>query len=195
VRVSPSFFPMIGVHAALGRTFRQAEGQPGRDDVVVLSHSLWTRRFGANPGIVGSRVLEDAIAQSVPRFQVELLALFGAIALLLSAIGVYGVTSYGVSQRTREIGIRMSLGATARDVSFDVLHEAALIGVIGVIAGLVGAAALGRVMASMLYGVSPMDGASLATAAVVLFSATILAAYVPARRAARVQPIVALRSE
>ena len=141
------------------------------------------------------RTMDDAIAQSVPRFNVELLVLFGGIALLLSTIGVYGVTSYGVSQRTREIGIRMSLGASARDVLMHVLHEAAIVGAVGVVAGLAGAAALGRAMAGMLYGVSPTDVTSLASAAVVLFSGTILAAFVPARRAARVQPMVALRSE
>jgi len=124
-----------------------------------------------------------------------LLGLFAAIALLLSAVGVYGVTSYGVKQRTREIGIRMALGASAGDVLRMVVRETLIVGAIGAGLGVVGALALTCAMVTMLYGVSPTDIGAVAGASVVLSGVAFAAAYIPARRAASIQPITALRME
>jgi putative ABC transport system permease protein len=137
--------------------------------------------------------LVDSLAQS--RFSTMLLTAFGFLALLLAAIGVYGVISYGVTQRTQEIGIRMALGARHSDVlTLVVRHGAALAGV-GLAVGLVGALALSGLLESLLYQVSPTDPPTFATGMVVLTAAAVLAAALPAWRAARTSPMVALRSE
>jgi len=137
--------------------------------------------------------LVDSLAQS--RFSTMLLTAFGFLALLLAAIGVYGVISYGVTQRTQEIGIRMALGARNSDVlTLVVRHGAALAGV-GLAVGLAGALALSGLLRSLLYQVSPTDPPTFATGMVVLTAAAVLAAALPAWRAARTSPMVALRSE
>jgi ABC-type antimicrobial peptide transport system permease subunit len=124
-----------------------------------------------------------------------LLTAFGAIALLLAAVGVYGVISYGVAQRTQEIGIRMALGARHTDVlAMVVRHGAALAG-IGLGVGLAGALLLSGMLSTLLFQVSPTDPPTLAGGLVVLSLVAILAAAIPALRAARTDPIVALRSE
>jgi len=141
------------------------------------------------------RTMDEAIAQAAPRFNVSLLALFAAMAWLLSTIGVYGVTSYAVTQRTREIGIRMALGASAGRTVSMVIGETLGTSTIAIACGLAGALAIGRAMASMLYGVTAMDGAAALAAAAVLLVTSLVAAWLPARRAARVDPIAALRLE
>jgi predicted permease len=141
------------------------------------------------------RTMGQAIGEAVPRFDVGLLGLFAAIALLLSAIGVYGVTSYGVSRRTSEIGIRMALGASRGDILLMIVREALVVGVISVALGVAGARGLSRVMVNMLYGVTPTDVGAVAGASVVLLATALIAAYLPARRAASVHPLSALRTE
>jgi predicted permease len=145
-----------------------------------------------NLGTMQGRV-SDSLAQS--RFSTMLLTAFGAIALLLAAVGVYGVISYGVAQRTQEIGIRMALGARHTDVlAMVVRHGAALAG-IGLGVGLAGALLLSGMLSTLLFQVSPTDPPTLAGGLVVLSLVAILAAAIPALRAARTDPIVALRSE
>jgi putative ABC transport system permease protein len=145
-----------------------------------------------NLGTMQGRVV-DSLAQS--RFSTMLLTVFGAIALLLAAIGVYGVISYGVAQRTQEIGIRMALGARHADVlAMVVRHGAALAGV-GLAVGLMGALALSGLLSTLLFRVSPTDPPTFATGIVVLTAVAVMAAVLPARRAARTDPMVALRSE
>jgi putative ABC transport system permease protein len=121
------------------------------------------------------------------------LGAFAAVALILSVTGIYGVVSYLISQRTNEIGVRMTLGARPRDIFLGVLREGAMVGIIGIAIGLAGAAALRRLIASLLFGISPTDFLTFVCAALLLLGCTILACYVPARRAVRVDPAVALR--
>ena len=145
-----------------------------------------------NLGTMQGRVM-DSLAQA--RFSTMLLTVFGAIALVLAAIGVYGVISYGVTQRTQEIGIRMALGARHGDVlTMVVRHGMALAG-LGLAAGLAAALALSGLLESLLYQVSPTDPPTFAAGLVVLSLVAVLAAALPARRAARTDPMVALRSD
>jgi macrolide transport system ATP-binding/permease protein len=129
------------------------------------------------------------------RVAATVLAGFGLVALILAAIGIYGVTSYSVAQRTREIGIRMALGAQRRDVLRMVLTNGAKLAFIGVVIGLVGAIALTKVITSLLFGITPMYVVTFAVVSVGLTIVSLAACYIPARRAARVDPLVALRYE
>ena len=143
------------------------------------------------------RPLEDvsALAISSTKFTLTLVAMFGAIALLLAAVGVFGVISYLVTQRTNEIGIRMALGALQRDVLGMIAAQGAKIAVAGISIGLLAAVMLTRGMQSLLFNVSPFDPITLAAVAVLLLIVTLVACYLPARRAAQVDPMVALRHE
>jgi putative ABC transport system permease protein len=138
-------------------------------------------------------LLEDSLAER--RFNTLLLGTFAAISLLLSTIGVYGVISYTVSQRTREFGIRMALGALRSDLLRGVLAEGMLMVGAGLAVGLLAAFALTRVLAGLLFGVGSKDPITFLVTAVCLSVVAIAASYVPARRAGSVDPIVALRHE
>jgi hypothetical protein len=124
-----------------------------------------------------------------------LFSAFGVLALVLATIGVYGLKAYDVSRRTREIGIRMALGATSGDVERPVMREGTRSTVIGLAIGLLLAAGIGRLLSGLLYRVSPFDPVVMTIAAVVLSTAAMLACYFPARRATRIVPLEALRSE
>jgi predicted permease len=143
------------------------------------------------------RPLEDVSAQAISstRFTLMLVGVFGAIALVLAAVGVFGVISYSVTQRTNEIGLRMALGALERDVLRMIVGQGARIAVAGVGIGLVAALVLTRAMTTLLFGVSPFDPVTLAAVAGVLVVIALVACYLPARRAASVDPMVALRHE
>jgi putative ABC transport system permease protein len=129
------------------------------------------------------------------RFLALLLGIFAGIALLLAGVGIYGVTSYGVSQRTHEIGIRLALGASGDRVLRDVVGGGVRLTLIAVAIGLAGAVAMGRLAGAVLFGVTPLDPAALAGAALILGAVSIAACYIPARRASRVDPVVALSAE
>jgi predicted permease len=130
-----------------------------------------------------------------PRFTMRLLGVFAAAALLLSAIGLYGVISFGVAQRTREIGVRVALGAQRSDVLGLVMRRGLTLVGAGIAVGLAGAMALGGVLAGLLYGVRSTDPTTLFAVALFLATVAMLATYLPARRAAQVDPVVALRAE
>jgi putative ABC transport system permease protein len=134
-------------------------------------------------------------AMGTPRLSALLMAAFGGAALLLAAIGVYGVISFSVTRRTREIGLRIALGARARDVMFMVVRQAVTLATIGVAIGVGGALALTKVTQGMLFGVNPREPFAYLGVSVLLIAIATLAAFVPARRAARISPSVALRCE
>jgi putative ABC transport system permease protein len=143
------------------------------------------------------RTMEDYLALDLgrARFQTMLLGLFAGIALLLTAIGLYGVMSFTVLQRTHEIGIRVALGAARADVLRMVLSKSLALTGIGLAIGMIGASMLTRLLEDLLYEVKPTDPATLVAVSVVLIAVSSLASYIPARRAARVDPMVALRYE
>ena len=140
-----------------------------------------------------NEMIGDTIAQ--PRFATMLLGGFALVALLLAMIGVYGVISYSVERRTNEIGIRMALGAERSSVFRLVLGEGMRLAIVGAIAGIFAALALTRLLASLLFGVSPHDPITYAVVALVLAVVAALACWLPAYRATRVDPIIALRYE
>jgi putative ABC transport system permease protein len=141
--------------------------------------------------------LEDnlEIWRTPSRIVAALSGVLGALALLLASIGVYGVVSYAVSQRIREIGIRVALGAEAGDVMSLVLRQALRPVVIGALVGIAGCAAVSQVLAGVLYGIGSHDPAAFIGVPLFLLSVSLLASYVPARRATRVDPGIALRYE
>jgi putative ABC transport system permease protein len=123
------------------------------------------------------------------------LIIFATTALLLAAVGIYGVMSYAVTRRTRELGIRVALGSSRREIVSLVLRQGMRLAAIGLAGGLVAAVALTRLMAGLLYGVRPADPATLAAVALLLGGIALAACYIPARRAMAVDPVVALRCE
>ena len=129
------------------------------------------------------------------RLLATLSGFFGALALILASIGLYGILSYGVASRTKEIGIRMALGAQSREVLKLVLREALVLVLIGVAVGLPVVFALARFASALLFGLAATDPLSLALAVLLMFAVTLIAGYLPARRATRVDPLVALRYE
>jgi len=155
------------------------------------------KAFDSNQIIWRTQTLEDLLGTSVAprRFNMLLLGIFASVALVLAAVGLYGVMSYSVSWRTHEIGIRMALGAKRADVLRLVIRQGMTMTLIGLALGLIGAFALSRVIAGLLYGVSPKDPLTFAGVSIVLLAVALLACLLPARRATRVNPIVALRSE
>ena len=143
------------------------------------------------------KTMEARVDESLARrrFLVTLLSLFAAVAAALAAIGIYGVMAYLVSQGTREMGIRIALGASPASIERLVIRQGLILGLAGVTAGLAGAFALTQLLESLLFGVEPTNPVTFAAIAAALFSVAAAASYIPARRAARTDPIVALRSE
>jgi putative ABC transport system permease protein len=179
----------------------------GAGDVVVRTTGAPEPMLGAvrravtviDPDIVVDDLstAHEWLAASTARehFIMTLLTIFSALALTLAALGLYGVIAYSVTQRTPELGIRMALGARTADVVALVAHSASVLVGIGLALGACGAFVLGRAMRSLLYGVAPHDPATFVTVAAILATVAAIASYVPARRAARVDPVIALRAE
>jgi ABC-type antimicrobial peptide transport system permease subunit len=141
--------------------------------------------------------MEDLVGRSIAgrRFTMVLLASFAAVALVLAAIGVYGVLAYVVSQRTQEIGVRLAIGATPADVARLFLREGVTLALVGLVCGLVGAVAAARALTTLVFGVTTTDPVTFGVVAAALAVVALVASYVPARRAARVDPMTALRTD
>src|SRR6185503_8327314 len=162
--------------APVQRELKNAESEILIEDVVTMN-----------------RRLDLSVAPQ--RLNVVLLATFAFIALVIAAVGIYGIMAHSVAQRTQEIGLRMALGAQVRDVLQMVLRSGMMLALIGIGIGLVGAFFLTRLMRTLLFGVTPTDALTFASVAVILFVVALLACYIPATRAAKVDPLIALRYE
>jgi len=180
VPVLAAFLRTAGDPAALGRTAQQAILSVDPD---VPAYRLRT----------GDQLLGRSLARR--RLLMTLISSFAAIALVLALLGLYGVLAYGVAQRTREIGIRMALGAAAGQVLAGVVRQGIIIAAVGALAGVAGALALTRVLKDALYNVSPLDAGVLLVSPAALLLVALLACAIPARRAARIDPVLALRHE
>jgi putative ABC transport system permease protein len=172
----------------------RASGDPAQLVGAIRQQVLSTDK---DQPVFNARTMEQVIAESIAsrRFAMLLLSIFACVALLLASVGIYGVMSYSVTQRTHEIGIRMALGASAGDVLKMVVGQGMLLVIIGVACGLIGAFLVTRVMASLLFNVSTTDPITFAGISLLLALVALLACYIPARRATRVDPMTALRYE
>ena len=168
-------------------------------DAAALTPALRERIWRVDPDlpVESVRTMREVLGATVaePRFNVALLGLFALAALLLAAVGIYGVLSYTVAQRTGEIGVRIALGADRGQVVRQVVGQGVAVALGGVVLGVLGAAVLGRLLSSLLVGVSGRDPAVLAGVVALLTLVAVAAAWLPARRASRVEPVVALRAE
>jgi predicted permease len=165
------------------------------DLLAEVREAVWS--VNPNLPLAGVRTLDDLMGESMARtsFSLIMLGIAAAVALILGSIGIYGVISYIVSQRTRELGVRMALGAGAGDVRGMVLKQGLILSGAGVVVGLAAAAGLTRLMEALLFGVDPVDPVTFGTVAVCLTLVALLASYLPAHRASRVDPVVAIRFE
>ena len=182
---APMYFAQVAVRTS---------GEPGR---MARSIEAAIHRVDPDQPVTHVQTMDQVFSNSVaqPRLQLVLLLVFGAMAGLLAAVGIYGVVAYSVARRTREIGIRVALGARRTDVAGMVLREGAVLAAAGIGIGLAGSLALTRVLRSLLFETTPNDPATLTTVAAAVLLLVLLATLIPAHRAARVNPITALRSE
>jgi putative ABC transport system permease protein len=172
----------------------RTRGEPGNAAALV---TRVVRSTDPSAGIDAILPLERLVASSVaqPKFHAALLALFAGVAAWLAAIGVYGVLAYAVEQRTQEIGVRMALGAQRRQVLALVMRRGLVLTIVGLTIGTAAAAASARILQSLLFGITPLDASTYAGVVLLFFVVAVLAAYFPARRATRVDPLAALRTE
>ncbi|HEY6400065.1 MAG TPA: FtsX-like permease family protein, partial [Blastocatellia bacterium] len=194
------FIPLTQAVEGVKRNLQQASfvlRAPG--DPLALSAAVRSEMRQLDPAVPvrGLRSVEQLVGRSVApqRFNMSLLGLFAALGLVLAAVGIYGVMAYGVSQRTHEIGLRMALGAHAGDVMRMVVRQGMTLAAIGVAIGLIASYALTRLLNSLLFGVSATDPLTFTVIALSLAMVALLACWIPARRAAKVDPMVALRCE
>ncbi|HEY6465353.1 MAG TPA: ABC transporter permease [Candidatus Acidoferrales bacterium] len=188
------FLGLTGARADYITLVVRTAGDPAAITSSVKS-AIWS--FDRNLPITNVLTMDDVVAQAnaQPRFEMLLLSVFAGVALLLAAVGIYGVMSYAVSRRTHEIGIRISLGASRGNVLLLVMRQGAVLAIVGLSAGLALALFLARLMTKLVYGISPNDPLTFVSVAALLFIVSLLACYVPARRAMRVDPVTAMRCE
>jgi putative ABC transport system permease protein len=170
-----------------------------QSDPNAMSHAIKQQIWKADHQLPITRVhtMSEVAAESFAArsFNMSLLAIFATLALILASVGIYGVMSYAVTQRTQEIGIRIALGATATDVLRLILRNGLTLTILGVVIGIGGSLALTRLLATLLFGVAPTDALTFATVSAVLILVALAACYLPARRATKVDPLIALRYE
>ena len=188
------YFPFAQAPSSDMTIILKASGDPNQ---LIAAARQQVKAIDPDQPIYSVRTMDEIRAESVApeRLNLTLLSIFAGIALVLAIVGIYGVMSYSVTQRTHEIGIRMAIGAQPRDVFRMVIRQGMMLALIGVALGLVGAFSLTRLMASMLFGVEPTDPATFAAIAVLLTGVALVACYLPGRRATKVDPIVSLRYE
>jgi len=189
VRQGDSLLPVFALSVVL-----RTERDPSSEASALRSA---VREINPDQPVVRVRTMEDNISASVsePRFRATLLTIFAATASVLAIVGLYGLMVYSVTQRVPEIGIRMTLGAKRSDVLGMVIAQGLKLALCGVLIGVLGSLALGRILSGFLYGVSPSDPPTILGVAALLLLVALVASYLPARRAARVDPIVALHYE
>jgi putative ABC transport system permease protein len=160
-----------------------------------MKEAAWSfdRNLAISEVVTMDGIVADANAQ--PRFEMRLLTIFAAVALVLATVGIYGVISYSASRKTHEIGVRMSLGATRADVLLLVVRQGMWLALAGSVTGIAGALLLSRLMRKLLYGVQPTDPATFLVVATGLGLVAMLACYIPAHRATRIDPVAALRCD
>lgn len=188
------YYPVYQSQAPFGYLIAKTSGSTRVGDAAIRQA---VHEVDTNLPISDEKTMDERISESLgpQRFATNLLAVFAGLAIVLAAIGLYGLISYSVAERTNEIGIRMALGARPVDVLKMVLAQGAKLALAGAVVGIIAGVLLMRAMASVLYGVSFADPISFVGAAILLFLVALLACYVPARRATRVDPMVALRYE
>ena len=184
------------ISSRAGSAFAIRSERAGTESLLnQVREAVWS--VNANLPLAQVRTLDEVYDQSMARtsFTLVMLAIAGAMALLLGVFGIYGVISYAVSQRRREIGIRLALGAQPREIRRLFVRRGLVLAGIGVAIGLGGAGGFTRLMQSLLFGISPLDPITFAAMPVVLAAAAVLASYLPARRAVAVDPVETLRAE
>ncbi|HLK21000.1 MAG TPA: FtsX-like permease family protein, partial [Bryobacteraceae bacterium] len=185
----PVRFPLLAGFAVLRTKSDPAQLSAAARNVI--------REIDSSLPVSAIKTMDDVLstAQARPRFLTLLLTLFAGVALVLAAVGIYGVISYSVAQRTGEFGIRIAMGASSKDVLGMVLGQGLMLGAIGVLLGAAGALALTRLIRGLLFGISSFDPVTFVVMAAVLTAVTLAACFIPARRATRVDPMIALRYE
>ncbi len=189
-----NFLGIAGSHADYITLVVRTAGDPAALTSSVKS-AVWS--LDGDLPISSVLTMDNVVAEAnaQPRFEMLLLAVFAAVALALAAVGIYGVISYSVSRRTHEIGIRISLGASRNDVLLLIIRQGLTLALLGSAVGLVSAFTLARLMTKLLYGVAPTDPATFVGVAALLIAVALLACYIPARRATRIDPVSAMRCE
>ena len=194
----PAMYFPVTQDAGIGDTLRdwviRSSGDPA-SFAAAIRNTVWS--LDAHLPVSRLQTMEQVRSSYLgpQRFELSLVGLFGFLGLILAAVGLYGVTAYSVSRRTNEIGIRMALGAERRNVLWLVVSNGAKLALLGVAAGSLAALALSRVMAGLLFEVTPTDPVAFVAASLVLILVALAACYVPARRATSVDPMIALRYE
>lgn len=188
------FLGAPGAHISYITLVLRTAGNPG-DVASAVTRTVWALDRNLPISEVQTMDAVVASADAQPRFEMLLLGIFAAVALLLAAVGIYGVMNYAISRREREIGIRIALGASRAEVLGMVVRQGMTQAVSGMAVGVVAAVLLSRLMAKMLYGVQPTDGLTFGSVALVLGAAALVATFVPARKAMLIEPVSALRSE